>query len=200
VSAKPIREMSPSGPARGVGALDRVAERLAAEAGVELGVADSPSDLIAAHRLRYRDASAHGRATAEGDRDGLERDAFDVRALQVCAWDRDTLVGTLRVVLPMPGKRLPVEEAFDLTVEPAGEVVDVGAPVVAPGLGAERAKQVTDGLLAQAWFETRARGYLVMSGVASSRLAERYRALGLDVEVLGRLGDRTALRIDPSIG
>ena len=109
-------------------------------------------------------------------------------------------MGTLRLVLPMPGKRLPVEEAFDLAVEPAGEVVDVGPAVVAPGLGSERARQVADGLVAQAWFETRARGYLVMAAIASSRLAERYRALGLDVEVIGRLGDRNALRLDPSIG
>ncbi len=186
MAGKPTSETTPSSPARGVGALDRVAERLAAEAGVELGVADSPSDLIAAHRLRHRVAS--------------ERDAYDTRALQICAWDGDTLVGTLRLVLPMPGKRLPVEEAFDLAVEPAGEVVDVGPAVVAPGLGSERARQVADGLVAQAWFETRARGYLVMAAIASSRLAERYRALGLDVEVIGRLGDRNALRLDPSIG
>ena len=59
---------------------------------------------------------------------------------------------------------------------------------------------MADGLVAQAWFETRARGYLVMAAIASSRLAERYRALGLDVEVIGRLGDRNALRLDPSIG
>ena len=109
-------------------------------------------------------------------------------------------MGTLRLVLPMPGKRLPVEEAFDLAVEPAGEVVDVGPAVVAPGLGSERARHVADGLVAQAWFETRARGYLVMAAIASSRLTERYRALGLDVEIIGRLGDRNALRLDPSIG
>ena len=60
---------------------------------------------------------------------------------------------------------------------------------------------MADGLLAQAWFETRARGYLVMAGIASSRLVERYRALGLGVEVLGRGGDgRPAVRVDPSIG
>ena len=201
MAGKPTSETALTHPARGVGALDRVAERLAADAGVELGVADSPSDLIAAHRLRYRDASEHGRSTAEGDRDGLERDAYDTRALQICAWDGDdTLVGTLRLVLPMPGKRLPVEEAFELAVEPAGEVVDVGSPVVAQGLASERARQVADGLVAQAWFETRARGYLVMAAIASSRLTEHYRALGLDVEVIGRLGDRHALRLDPSIG
>jgi hypothetical protein len=164
---------------RGVGALDRLAEELAGATGLRLGVADSPAELIAAHRLRYRQAAS------------AADDAYDSRALQICAWDEEVLVGTLRLVLPMPRKLLPVEEAFSLTVEPAGEVVDVGAPV---GEGA-------DGLLAQAWFETRARGYLVMTGIASSRLVGRDRALGLDVEILGRDGDdRNAIRIDPSVG
>jgi hypothetical protein len=55
-------------------------------------------------------------------------------------------------------------------------------------------------LLAQAWFEARARGYLVMAGVASSRLVGHYRALGLAVEELGRAeADRNAVRLDPSL-
>src|SRR4051794_3305971 len=115
----------------GVGALDRLAEELAGAAGLRLGVADSPAELIGAPRLRYRDASEQGTATAVGDADGLERDAFDSRALQICAWDGERLAGTLRLVLPMPGKSLPTEEALSMTVEPAGEVVDVGTPVVA---------------------------------------------------------------------
>ena len=169
MAGKPTRETSQTG-----------------DAGVTLGVADSPADLIAVDRLRARA--------------GLERDGYDTRALQICAWEGDTLVGTQRLVLPMPGKRLPVEEGFGLTVEPAGEAVDLGPPALATALGAERAKRVADGLLAQACFETRARGYVVMAGIASSRMAERYRALGLDVDVLGRLGDRTAVRLDPSLG
>jgi hypothetical protein len=186
---------------RGVGALDRLAEELAGAAGVRLGVAESPAELIAAHRLRYRHASQRGRATAADDADGLQNDAYDSRALQICAWDGEAVVGTLRLALPMPGKLLPVEAAFSITVEPAGETVDVGPPVLATGLGGERAQRVADGLLAQAWFETRARGYLVMAGVASSRLVGRYRALGLEVELLGRDGgDRNAIRVDPSVG
>jgi hypothetical protein len=200
VVGEPTRRTSPSAPARGIGALDRIAEQLAAEAGVGLGVAESPAELIAAHRLRYRDAVERGQATAESTRDGLERDTFDTRALQICAWDGDTLVGTLRLVLPMPGKPLPIEAAFGLTVEPANEVVDVGAPVVAAQVGGERSRRVADGLLAQAWFETRARGHLVMAGIASASLVERYRALGIDVEILRHgSGDRNAVRLDPSV-
>jgi hypothetical protein len=184
-------------PVRGIAGLDRLAEELAAACALRLGIADSPAELIAAHRLRYRDASAHGTTADADDRDGLERDAYDARSLQICAWDGDTIVGTLRLALPMPGKRLPMEEAFDLSVEPAGEVVDVGPPVVG---SVARAQRVADGLLAQAWFESRARGYLVMAGVASSRLVGHYRALGLAVEELGRAeADRNAVRLDPSL-
>ena len=186
---------------RGIGALDRLAEELAAAAGLRLGVADSPAELIAAHRLRYRHARDHGTATAADDADGMQNDGYDHRALQICAWDDEVLVGTLRLVLPMPGKLLPAEEAFSVAVEPAGEVVDVGPPVIAAGLAGEGARRVADGLLAQAWFETRARGYLVMTGLASSRLVGRYRTLGLDIEILGRDGgDRNAIRVDPSVG
>ncbi len=184
---------------RGIAALDRLAEDQAGAVGLRLGVADSPAELIAAHRLRYRPAREHGQATAQDGADGLERDAYDSRALQICAWEGDVVVGTLRLVLPMPGKALPVEEMFGVGVEPAGEVVDLGPPLVASELG-ERARTVADALLAQAWFETRARGYLVMGGIASSRLVARYRGLGLDVEVLARAGDRHAVRLDPSIG
>jgi hypothetical protein len=181
---------------RGIAGLDRLAEELATACALRLGVADSPAELIAAHRLRYRDASEHGTTTEADDRDGLARDAFDARSLQICAWDGDTLVGTLRLALPMPGKRLPVEEEFDLSVAPEGEVVDVGPAVVTGG----RAQLIADGLLAQAWFEARARGYLVMAGVASSRLVGHYRALGLAVEELGRAeADRNAVRLDPSL-
>ena len=186
---------------RGIAGLDRLAEELADAAGLRLAVADSPAELIAAHRLRYRDASRQGTATAEGDADGLERDAYDSRALQICAWDGEVLVGTLRLVLPMPGKRLPAEEAFSVDVEPVGEVVDVGPPVIATELGGERAQRAADGLLAQAWFEARARDYLVLAGIASPGLVSRYRALGLDVEILGRDGDdRNAIRVAPSMG
>ena len=180
-------------PTRGIAALDRIAEQLADAAGLRLGIADSPAELIAAHRLRYRDASEQGRATAEADVDGMARDGFDSRALQICGWDGEVLVATLPLVLPMPGKRLPCEHAFEVSVEPSGEVVDLGRPLVATGLRGDRARRASAGLLAQAWFEARARGYTAMAGVAPPADVERYRALGLAVEVLAPSDSRRAL-------
>ena len=41
----------------------------------------------------------------------------------VAAFAADALVDTVRLVLPAPGRRLPVEEAFGIDVEPQGAVV-----------------------------------------------------------------------------
>jgi hypothetical protein len=195
----------PSSPIRGIAAIDRLAERLADEARVRLGVADSPAELIAAHRLRFRHASQRGRARREDHPDGLERDDFDTRALQICAWDGDVLVGTVRLVLPIPDRPLPTEQAFGITIEPRGEVVDVGHPVVAAGLSGDAASRGWAGLFAQVWFETRARGYTAMAGAASARAAERYRGLGIELEPLGPAraywGEESRpMRLDPLVG
>jgi len=171
-------------PVRGIAALDRLAERLIAATELRLAVADSPAELIAVHRLRYRDVAERGAQSAD-HADGLERDAYDARALQICAWDGDVLAGTVRLVLPVPGKRLPTEEAFDLTVEPDGEVVDLGRVLVAPRLGAEAGQRAWGALFAQAWFETRARGYAGMASAESALRIERFRALGIVFDILG---------------
>jgi hypothetical protein len=178
-------DLKPTRPARGIAALDRLAERLTGATELRLAVADSPAELIAVHRLRYRDVTERGLAQPGEHPDGLERDAYDARALQVCAWDGDVLAGTVRLVLPVPGKRLPTEEAFDLTVESAGEVVDIGRVLVSPRLGADAAQRAWGGLFAQAWFETRARGYTGMTSAASAPRIERYRALGVVFDILG---------------
>ncbi|MEO6738722.1 MAG: GNAT family N-acyltransferase, partial [Chthoniobacteraceae bacterium] len=55
---------------------------------------------------------------------GLERDAFDERAIQVVAWDGGEIVGTTRLVAPEPGYLLPTELAFDLEIASRGRVID----------------------------------------------------------------------------
>src|SRR5687767_2592938 len=103
---------------------DQVAQRfLAAVAPIELRVAAGPTDLLASFRLRYQAVMERGWMRSEDFPDELERDFFDEDALHILAWDGPLAVGSARVVLPRQGRRLPTEEAFELTVEPQGQVV-----------------------------------------------------------------------------
>ena len=186
MAEKPSVERAP-----GVAALDALAGHLLLRAGVRIGVAHTAVEFDAVHRLRLPD--------------GLERDVHDDRALQLVAWRGTTLVGTMRLVLPVPGRRLPTEAAFELRVEPAGEVVDLGRLLVGPGFRGDPSQRAWGGLFALAWQETRLRGYEVMAGVASVRLLERYRLLGVNAEILGPArtywgAERHPVRIDPAAG
>jgi hypothetical protein len=183
--------------APGIVALDALAGQLLLRAGVRIGVAHTIVELGAVHRLRHRDASTAPEA--------LEPDPYDDHALQLAAWRGSALAATMRLVLPVPGRRLPTEAAFDLDIEPRGEVVDVGDLIVGPAAQGDSAHRVWGGLFALAWQEARARGYTVMAGIASQQLVERYRALGVHVEVLGPprtdAGAETyPIRLDPTAG
>ena len=189
----------------GIAALDALAGQLLLRAGVRIGVAHTISELGAVHRLRHRDVSADGWAGAERAPDGLEPDPYDDHALQLAAWRGTALVATMRLVLPVPGRRMPTETAFGLDLEPRGEVVDVGRLLVGPAFRGDPAHRAWGGLFALAWQESRARSYTVMAGIASKQLVERYRSLGITVEILGpsRMDAGTELapiRLDPAAG
>jgi N-acyl amino acid synthase FeeM len=191
--------------APGVEALDDLAGQLLLRAGARLGVAHTEAELEAVFRLRYDHVVRHGWARAEELPDGLERDADDDRALQLTAWRGPALVGTMRLVLPVPGRRLPTEAAFDLDVEPLGEVVDVGRLLIGAPYRGDPAHRLWGGLFALAWQETRARGYSVLAGVTSEREITTYRSLGLAFEVLGPArhywgAERHPVRLDPATG
>lgn len=195
--------MSPDG----LTALDRLSERLLAGASeLRVAVAATDAEREAAYRLRYEQVVAHGWA----DRDaqltgGLERDAFDADALHVCAWDGGSLVGTLRLVLPVPGRPLPVEAAFGLELEPAGEVVEAGRLVIEPAYRGDPAHRAWGALFARGWLTLRARGFSVLGGAAAPVTVQRLRALGLPFEILGPARphwgeDRHPVRLDPAHG
>lgn len=186
MAPKPSIETPP-----GVAALDALAGQLLLRAGVRIGVAHTAAEFEAVHRVRLPD--------------GLERDVHDDHALQLAAWRGTKLVGTMRLVLPVPFRRLPTEDAFDLRVEPHGEVVDLGRLLVGPGFRGDPSQRAWGGLFALAWQETRIRGYNVIAGVASVRLLERYRLLGVNVEILGPArtfwgAERHPVRIHPAAG
>lgn len=186
----------------GLPALDRLAERLLTTATRSMRVepATSALELAAVLRLRYDQVVAHGGAEPAQLPDG---DDHDGHAVHVAAWDGDTLVGTVRLVLPSAIRRLPVEEAFDLDVEPRGQVVEIGDLVITEDRRGDPGHLTWGGMFARAWMEVRARGFSVMAGAASEGLVARYRSLGLPFEILGparpyRGRRRHPVRLDPA--
>jgi hypothetical protein len=132
-------------------------------------------------------------------------DDYDARGLQIWAWDDDTLVGTLRLVFPSAGRRLPVEADFDLTIEPAGLVVEAGRLVIARSYRGDPGHRAWGALFGRAWLTMRARGYSVLAGTAAPRTVEQLRMLGLPFEILGPTRrhwgeERHPVRLDPSEG
>ena len=199
------RSSSPA-EATGSAALDRLSERLlAAAAPLRVAVAREPDELEAVFRLRYEHVVARGWARSSDLSGGLERDAYDADATQIAAWDGDALVGTIRLVLPAPGRRLPCEEAFGLAIEPPGRVMEVGRLLIAERFRGEPSHRAWGALFARCWLEARAAGYTVLGGAAPAAFVERYRALGLAFEILGpgreHWGElRHPVRLDPDAG
>jgi N-acyl-L-homoserine lactone synthetase len=192
--------------ANGLTALDALSDRLLAAApSLRVAVAATDAERQAAYRLRYAQVVGHGWMDAARLPDGVEVDDYDADALQVCAWDGEALVGTVRLVFPATGRPLPVEADFGITVEPPGEVVEAGRLVIAPTYRGDPAHRTWGTLFACAWVSMRAWGYSVLAGTAAPRTIERLRALGLPFEILGparmHWGEaRHPVRLDPARG
>lgn len=146
-------------------------------------VAQSNAEREAAYRLRYQALIDRGVARKEDFPDGLEHDEHDERALQVVGWDGDTPIATGRIVLPALGHRLPTEQAFDLTIEPRGHVVDIGRYTVIREF-AQKENRYFTGMLGFCWLETVQRGYIRVCGTASSGMLRHYRRIGFIVTEL----------------
>ena len=193
----------PNAEAPGLVALDALSRKLltAAEP-LRVAPVAAPAELEAVHRLRYAHVVEYGWSRPEQHPDGLERDGYDARAVQIAAWEEERLAGALRLVLPAAGARLPVEDAFDIDVEPRGAVVDVGRLLIAPGHRGDPAHRLWGALFARAWLEVRARGFAVLAGTATADFVARYQAVGLVFELLGPARafwgeERHPVRLDP---
>src|SRR5258707_11385790 len=79
------------------------AQRIALAAPIRFDVAQSPAELEAVYRLRYQVAIERGWATPADMPDGLERDAYDDRAVQIVGWDKEGSVAVVRLVFPHSG-------------------------------------------------------------------------------------------------
>jgi N-acyl-L-homoserine lactone synthetase len=189
-----------------LGALGRLCQELLAAAdasGIRVAVADTQSMQDAIHRLRHQQVIGEGWVSPDALPDGLERDEHDPFAVQIGAWSDVTLVGSMRLVLPSLHRRLPVEEAFDVDIEPRGRVVEAGRLVVAPAHRGDPSHRIWGALFARAWFTMQALGFSLLCGAASPAMVQRLRMLGLPFEMLGTprtyWGEqRVPVRLDPA--
>jgi N-acyl-L-homoserine lactone synthetase len=168
-----------------VARMDTVARALAAMAApIRFTVATSASDRAAVYGLRYQVVVEEGWIDASALPEKLERDIFDEDAIHLAGWDGDVLAATARLVLPRADRALPTEDVFGLTVEPRGQVVDLGRGTVArPYRG--RGHRTFIALLSTAWLETRARGFTRLCGTTAPSMVPNYEAMGFHVEILG---------------
>lgn len=164
---------------------DSLASRIVGVAApIQFSVAQSDSDRQAVYRLRYQVVIERGWAQPEDLPDGLERDAFDERAIHIVGWDGDVLAATSRLVLPVSQNLLPTEQAFDIKVEPQGQVADMGRQIVGRDYSNVR-HLVFAALLAKTWLEMRQRGFTLVCGDFSPAVTRLYRMVGFDVKQIG---------------
>jgi N-acyl-L-homoserine lactone synthetase len=166
-------------------ALDALADVLLARAApVQFARAASAAEEDAAYRLRFDTVVDEGWATAADFPDGLERDEYDERAVHVLGRLGERLVAVARLVFPEPGRPLPTEREFDLVMQPADGVVDIGRAIVVKNYRSAE-HTLFGALLARCWLEIRARGHQNLCGAATRPRLERYQQFGLPLRVLG---------------
>ena len=170
-------------------ALERV-DALAAQAigwvaPLRLGVAQSEAECDEVYRMRYETVVDRGWIQPADLPEGRERDAYDDLAVQLVVWDDAALAASARLIFPVPGLKLPTEEAFELQIEPRGLVVDAGRFVVGRAY-ADREQRLFAALLAHAWLEVRARGFAhVCAAFASPAMLRMYKRIGFQITTLG---------------
>jgi N-acyl-L-homoserine lactone synthetase len=146
--------------------------------------AATPREFDDVFGLRYEAVIEEGWGRPQDFPDGRERDEYDDDAIQIVGADGEALAATSRVVLPLDGRPLPTEAAFDLTVPVPKGFVDLGRMVVATNYRDGR-HRVFAGLLGQSWLEARARGFVGIVGNASAAVIARYERLGIQVTPIG---------------
>jgi N-acyl-L-homoserine lactone synthetase len=186
MSARALPASAP--PDRTLALLDRIARRVLERASpLRFATATTEEERLAAYRLRHATVVERGWAAADALPGGVERDHHDDEAVQILGWDGGTAIATTRVVLPAPGRPLPTEEAFGISVKPAGLVVDVGRFAVDRRYG-DAAHATFAALLGAAWLESRARGHHRMCGAFTPGMIALFRRMGFRVEALGPPG------------
>jgi N-acyl-L-homoserine lactone synthetase len=155
-----------------------------AAAPLRFGVATSTGELDAIYRLRWQVVTERGWAEPGSMPDGRETDDYDDAAVHIAAWDGTALAATCRMVLPAAGLVQPTERAFGVTLEPAGQVVDMGRQIVGRAYSSDQ-HVVFAALLAKTWLELRARGFDWVGGDFTPAVTRLYRLIGFRVSQIG---------------
>ena len=176
--------VDPAEISRATAKLDVLAARVVLWAApVRFRVARSVAEREAVYRMRYRVVIDRDWGRAADFPDGLERDTFDDRAIQIIGQDGNRIVASSRIVLPAPGQPLPTEKGFGLEIEPRGQVADWSRTIVANEYS-NSSHLVLAGLVAQSWIETRRQGFFNICGTFSQGMIRLYGRLGLHFSVL----------------
>ena len=165
--------------------LDVLAQRaLARLAPLTFDVVETDAERDAVLRMRYDCVVAEGWSGAGDHPDGREHDDYDAGATFIACRDGEAMVGSLRLVAPRPDRPLPTERDFGIVARPAGQVLEVGRIVVAPGARAGRSHLILGGLCARSWLEAYARGFDRALSTAAPEVIDLYASLGLRITVL----------------
>jgi len=146
--------------------------------------ASSEAECREAFRLRYRAVVDVGMDTADKFPDGLERDEYDVDAVQIVGWDGDQAVATCRLVFAQVGRPFPLETTFALTLPSRERTVELGRMTIDSSRRGE-GHRLWMGLAARVWQAMEARGADTVIGATPERLVGFFTALGFPVDVLG---------------
>jgi hypothetical protein len=167
--------------------LDRAAANCVARAagqGIAIRLATNDAERRAALRLRYEAVIRHGWERPEAFPDGLESEPDDDDAVHLLAWVGERPVGNSRIVLPRPGRPLPLEIEYGLRVEPLGKVVQLDR-VCVDREASHGAPIVLIAMLSGAWAELRRQGYAICAGLNTASMLRIYRRVGIDPQILG---------------
>jgi hypothetical protein len=159
------------------------ADLLAAVAPLRFEEVRNDAERQAAYRLRYLGIVERNMAPAERFPDGKEHDVYDERAVHIVGWDGERPIATIRLVLPLAGRRLPVEDDFDLDVPGSEHMVDLGRGVVDPQWRSGD-HRIFMGLMGRSWLSMRSRGFTKLLAAATPERVALYRSMGFAATVL----------------
>jgi len=166
--------------------LERAARALTASiAPLRIAATRDAADLDAIFRLRGAEIVERGWASANASA-GYDQDEYDDDAVQFAVFDSANVVGTCRVLLPSPQRRLPIERAFDLQLVPTGGVVQWSRLVLAPAHRGDPHHRLAMACFAALWRETYRRGFAACAGVIAKPMLDLYRGIGMDFELLAK--------------